>query len=277
LKFFVRSSASEKAERVRFRDAIVATVSAARRGIAVVGEGDAEDATVIAAHDRWRQKYGDEEWSPIPADDVYELLEEIVQPREFGLERVRRGSFAGQVDADIIRVLRVAPYKGYSYGLEWGVSLAFVPHEFERRVRFHRTLKSAALDLFEDAVEELGRRGGDERDGSIPAGYGAEVFRRDATQLWRLVRPRVEEWWGSTTTVARVLARARAQKTAQPVPRHWPEPALVEAFALARLGRDEEARLALESWLRARARASWPPTAVDNLSRALEQVRPSAE
>jgi hypothetical protein len=101
------------------------------------------------------------------------------RPSDLALAPIRRGLFGRQVNADIIQLLRFAPYKGYSYGFEWGVSLLFVPHDFERNVRsvrFHRPLKSPHFDLFEDAGDEFRRRGGDERDGFIPASHGAEVF-----------------------------------------------------------------------------------------------------
>lgn len=165
MRFFVRSSQGKAAERTRFRDAIFAAVKATRRGgMAIVGEGapDAEDEAIIAAYKRWQRKYGDEEWALLPAGDVYQLLEEIAQPAQLGLEPIRRGLFGRQVNSDVIQLLRFAPYKGYSYGFEWGVSVSFVPHDLERtvrRVRFHRTLKSAKFDLFEDAADEFARRG----------------------------------------------------------------------------------------------------------------------
>jgi hypothetical protein len=82
--------------------------------MAIVGEGapDAEDEAVIAAYRREQRKYGNEEWAPLPADDVYQLLEEIVEPAALGLAPIRRGRFGRQVDADIIQLLRFSAYKG---------------------------------------------------------------------------------------------------------------------------------------------------------------------
>jgi hypothetical protein len=274
MRFFVRSSTAEPVERHRrFPDAIVSAVKAARSGgIAIVGDGDASDVDdVIESYEAWRRKYGDEEWSPIPADEVHTLLGEIAEPARLGLEPIRRGLFGRQVGLDIIQLLAFRAYKGYSYGFVWGISLAFVPHEFERRVRFHRTPKSAKFDLFEQAHEEFGRRGGNERDGAVPAGYGADVFRRDGTHAWEFVRPRIEEWWASTTAVEGVLGRAREQMTAAAGFQHWPEPALVEAFALARLGRGDEARKALSNWL-VRRGDDFRRTTPENLAAALEKV-----
>jgi hypothetical protein len=124
MRFFVRSSAGAPVEHHRrLRDAIYAAVKAAKRGgIAIVGDGDpSEDDDIIAAHEFWRRKYGDEEISAVPADDVYALLEEVAAPASLGLEPIRRGLFGRQVSDDIIQVLRFAPYKGYSYGFQWGV------------------------------------------------------------------------------------------------------------------------------------------------------------
>jgi hypothetical protein len=275
MRFFVRSTQGGTAEGLRLRDAILAAVKVTRRGgMAIVGDGDPSgDDDLIEAHAYWRRRYGDKRWAPLRADDVHRLLVEIVQPGELGLEPIRRGWFGRRVGSDIVQLLHFAPAKGYSYGIHWGVSLAFVPHEFQRRIRFHRTLRSAHLDLFENSAEEFRRRGGNERDGFIAAGYGADVFRRDATAAWDFVRPRVEEWWASTATVEGVLAHAREQIAATAVPRHWPDPALVAPFALARLRRGDEARSALDEWLAARAELE--SSVATSLFGALEKVQPA--
>ena len=218
-----------------------------------------------------------EESAPLRADAVYRLLDEITQPPAIGLEAIRRGWFGRRVAPDIVQVLHFSAAKGGTYVIQWGVSLAFVPHEFERRIRFHRTLKSVDLDLFEGAPEEFARRGRNERDGFVAAGYGECVFRRDATAAWEFVRPRVAEWWASTATVDGVLARTREQMAAALGPRHWPDAALVEAFALARLGRDDEARSRLGDWLATRGSlGARSAVAAENLARALSKVHSAA-
>jgi hypothetical protein len=139
-------------------------------------------------------------------------------------------------------------------------------------------LKSARFDLFEAAADEFARRRRDERDGFITAGYGIDVFRREATAAWELVRPRVREWFASTATVEGVLGRAREQRTSPCVPRHWPDPTLVAAFALAQLGRDGEAQAALDDWLATRgSHIGIAATAADKLGAALQKARPSAK
>jgi hypothetical protein len=129
------------------------------------------------------------------------------------------------------------------------------------------------LDLWESAADEFERRGGDELDGFVPASYGAEVLRRDTSYAWQFVYPRVEEWFATTATVEGVLARAREQMALPGVPAHWPEPSLVAAFTLARLGRDEDAHRALEEWLATRgSHIKIAPQAAENLALALKKV-----
>jgi hypothetical protein len=54
---------------------------------------------------------------------------------------------------------------------------------------------------------------------------------------------------------------------------HWPDPALVAVFALARLGRESEARRELDEWLATRARDSdRTRTATENLAVALTKA-----
>lgn len=218
-----------------------------------------------------------EESAPLRADAVYRLLDEITQPPAIGLEAIRRGWFGRRVAPDIVQVLHFSAAKGGTYVIQWGVSLAFVPHEFERRIRFHRTLKSVDLDLFEGAPEEFARR-------------GPQRARRVRRRRLRGVRlpprrhrcvgvrpPRVAEWWASTATVDGVLARTREQMAAALGPRHWPDAALVEAFALARLGRDDEARSRLGDWLATRGSlGARSAVAAENLARALAKVQSAA-
>jgi hypothetical protein len=117
------------------------------------------------------------------------------------------------------------------------------------------------------------QRGGNERDGFIAVGYGERVFRRDAVAAWELARPRVAEWWASTASLEGVLAQACEQVAATRVPRHWPDPALVAAFALARFGRGDEGRRALDDWIETRASVS--TTAAENLTSAFDKVQSS--
>ena len=227
---------------------------------------------IVNHRERWRKKFGDEEVSPVSPRLVYGELERIVEPERLGLERIRDRFYGRAVDADIVRLLAFQPYKGGAYGIRWGVSLSFVPHDFERGIRFHRTLRSARFDLFEDALDVAG---GDSLDDRVVHGlYGERVFRESAERAWRLLAEHVSRWWSETWTVDGVLETARAQAEAPPATAgHWPPPRLVEAFSLARLGHRDHAEDVLSRWTADR-REELGPRAVANLDAALDKVTP---
>jgi hypothetical protein len=192
---------------------------------------------IVNHRERWRTKFGDKGLSPVPARVVYEELERIVEPARLGLERIRARLYGREVDADIVRVLTFQPYKGGAYGIiRWGVSLSFVPHDFERVVRFHRALRWVRFDLFEDALDVAGGDSLDDR--VIHSLYGARVFRESAERAWRLLADHVPRWWRHTSTVA-----------------------------------GDQGENVLSSWMADR-REELGPRAVANLGAALEKVAP---
>jgi hypothetical protein len=234
-----------------------------------MGSGDAR-----GSWSRVRADPPHEGWSWVAADRIYAVAEEITAPHQMGFERIRKGFFARLVDADITHVLRLSPYKGYQYGFTWGVSLAVVPHEWKRGLRFHRSLKTAHLDLWENAHEEKVREGGNERDGFASGLRGERTLRRELERSWKFVAPRAETWWASTTTLEGVLNRAREQVTRPPASTdklHNPRPELVMTFVLATLGQMEDAVRTLDEFIAQRAPEMAPPER-DNLRSALQRV-----
>lgn len=82
----------------------------------------------------------DGHWNFIPADEVYRVFEKIVVLSGFQL--IRKGMLARQVSEEIIHLINLAAYKGAIYGIQWGVSLNYVPHRWENELRWHRSIKS---------------------------------------------------------------------------------------------------------------------------------------
>ena len=213
----------------------------------------------------------------VPAGRVHALAEEIAATAEMGFQRIGKGLFARPVSADITHVCKLSAYKGYSYGFTWGISLAFVPHEWTRGIKFHRTFKSARLDLWENAHEEKAREGGNERDEFISGLDGEHTLRRQLNRSWKFAAPRAEAWWASTTTLQGVLDRAKDQIMRPPASTdklHYPGPELVLAFVLARLGKIDAAIRALGEFISQRA-PEMSPAERDNLRSALERISPN--
>lgn len=139
-------------------------------------------------------------------------------------------------------VLEVVHTKGAGLSLRWGVSLSYLPRPLDgssRPLRYHRTRKSATLDLFEFADQAI--------DGAVvfpawrrPAAmlWSAQEF--DA--LWEACEPRARRFWEQTRQPSEVLARADLQVDETAARLNFPAPAVVAAFCCARLSRSEEAR-----------------------------------
>ena len=54
-------------------------------------------------------------------------------------------------DQDIRPMFSIRAWKGATYAPSWGISLAMVPHLSGQTAKWHRTHKSAAFDIWEDA------------------------------------------------------------------------------------------------------------------------------
>jgi hypothetical protein len=159
--------------------------------------------------------------------------------------RVRDGFYARRADADIAQVLRCAAWKGGQYTLDWGVSLSYVPHKLDTKLAFHRTLKSARLDLWEDARSLAEREGGDWRDPYIDMIHGERRLHRQLARVWGWAQPRAVAWWARAADLEGVLAVARNEVERRPLvidEIKWPRPQLVVVLTLARLGRVREAK-----------------------------------
>lgn len=165
----------------------------------------------------------------------------------FSLERDRR--FARVATPDITHLIELQPWKGQQFAFRWGVSLSFLPHRWTRRPEYHRTLRSARMDLFHMLADDLadhdphpGRR-----EGQIDGLHGEAVLRRDLEDAWDALRERMLHWLGAAADVEAIAAMAaqQAERIAQGSVGHSPSPLLVQAFCLARLGRRSEAAATL--------------------------------
>jgi len=91
------------------------------------------------------EKYGG--WRQVPANRIYEIFVEIIQPGEIGFVKLRRGFLARKIDEDIGHAIKLDALKGASYGISYGLTLSYVPYPYVPKLRWHRTAKSTELAL----------------------------------------------------------------------------------------------------------------------------------
>jgi hypothetical protein len=214
--------------------------------------------------DRDFQRSGNVE---ISADRRQTLFNDHTRLADEGFTEVRRGYFVRPSTSEIFHVLHHSVGK-HSTHLHWGVSLSFVPHGFESQIRFHRTLKSAQLDL----------SAGDGGPGACFL-HGEPPFVRDLAAMWARSKGRASRFWSVGSSVEGVLTLADELLSTAPDKWGWtpdiathPSPRFVKAFVLARLGRVDEAGSELLEWA---TRFAGEPRAAERLEgaqRALAQV-----
>jgi hypothetical protein len=181
----------------------------------------------------------------VPADRLYAMLDEaLAEYDRLGLSPVRRGLYALPQSADITSILRLESWKGGTYSLSWGVSLAYVPNKLASKLVFHRTFKSSRFDLWEDGRSVAEREGCDWREFLVSVLDGERQARQDLSRAVAWTHPRAQAWWREAATLEGVLGLASVQVRRRPHvidDLHWPRPHLVMILTLACLGRREEA------------------------------------
>lgn len=217
----------------------------------------------VSNEDSRRYGYGE-----VPAAQRQDLFNEHTRLDEHGFTEVRRGYFVREGAPEIHHVLSHFAGKHSTY-IRWGLSLAFVPHEFGERLRFHRTLKSAQLDLFDQDWDERG------------ASYLHTVtpWRREMVAMWQRAWPQAEQFWARGASVEGVSELA-AELSAEPPGEYGftldgffvTGPRFVHAMTLARLGREAEARATLAEWAAGWGTDLGTKFSVSGAERALEHV-----
>jgi len=133
------------------------------------------------------EKYG---YGAVAAREAYAMFEGMASPGLGGFSIIKPGRFARQVNVDLIHILGLGARKGWSYTVSWGASLPYLPEVRGGRLRWHRTLKSAIFDLWEDPFEYLASpdQGGYISGNYIAQnGFGPQYLRETMTQMWSAV------------------------------------------------------------------------------------------
>jgi hypothetical protein len=188
-------------------------------------------------------------WELVPAAKIYEIFAMVVKVP--GFQSIAKGILARQITSDIVHVIKLEHYKGAFYGFRWGVSLTYLPHTWDGGLRWHRTLKTARLDLFDqffDLPPALNRS-------TLPPGasvpsslHGVELFQQDLLIKWKDCETTIAEWLDCARNLEGVLSMSSEQShRVWKGPQHDPPPGLVYAFTLARIGRGQEAHKQLRA------------------------------
>jgi len=192
------------------------------------------------------------DWVPTPAAEVDSIIAAVADPL-----LVAAGFCAGarrrwvRSFPPVRHVFELASMKGATLAPRWGVSLDFVPHVKGNALAWHRTDKSAILDLAYDPIDfepDAERRWG------LGTMHGAKELRRDAERVLPMAIERALSWLADARELPSVLARAEWLRTTdRPGNRfgfeNWVQQPLAYAFLLARTGDVEAGLRALDRWI----------------------------
>lgn len=215
------------------------------------------------------EKYGS--WQKVPADRIYSIAEEVISSSSNGFVSPKRGWWAREFAAETFQVVKLDALKGAAYGLSYGLSLPYVPYPYLPRAKWHRSIKSASLDLREQPQVHLADSTNLGAHGFVASSLlGEKCFRDEFGALWKACWPRISEWFQSTRSTEGVLQKCAAHlaRSAGEV-KYIPGARLVRAFAYAKVGRRDAAMAELDIFLQEYEEGE---EARQNLYSALAQV-----
>jgi len=215
-------------------------------------------------------KYGHES---VPASEIYHTFDKIAQPAQYGFLVVKTGLYGKAIINDIVHLLKLQAQKGASYTVWWGVSLSYVAHAWEASLRWHRTLKPSRFDLFETPFDysSVSSANWREREKYLAHSLNGKRFLRETLEtMWKRIRQPALAWFSSMQSLDDILQKWHEQAVREWIGQHHhPDPMMVYAFTLGRMGRTTEAQASLDTYLVLDLES---PQAQDNLKRALAQI-----
>jgi hypothetical protein len=169
--------------------------------------------------------------------------------------------------------LKLRPFKGAAYDICFGVSLSYVPYPYAPKLKWHRTMKSANLDLFEAPQVEWPSNHEEAEKANphlISASFGEECFREELYRAWQKSSPQAHAWFEAARTLQVIAYKCAEQLSRkQDSVRYLPGARLVRAFTLAKLGRRAESESELARFLEEYHETEQAST---NLRAALQQM-----
>src|ERR1035437_2683634 len=210
-----------------------------------------ENELSIAYEKRNKERFTKYGWDFVSDAIAISIFESVVRPSINDFTFVKKGTFVKQISEDIFHVLT---FKQGRYGpvFGWGVSLSFVPHQWdEDGCKFHRTLKSARCDLWEhqrNLIKETPETKLFPYN-HIDASHGSVCLFEDLMRTWENLQSPVRNWLAPIATINDVLRQAKLMAdNHNNYGGHTPQ--LKYAFTLAKMGRFEEGSAVLEELMK---------------------------
>jgi len=137
----------------------------------------------------------------VPAKRVDAILDSTFGAalRAAGFLEIRHRVWARTRIPEITDVFNIHALKGASLSPLWGFSIAFVPHVSAGKVKWHRTPKSARLDVRYDPMDfTRSKEGGDPVLDTL---YGESKLREQASALAPSITTQAASFWGGVKEV----------------------------------------------------------------------------
>lgn len=185
----------------------------------------------------------------VPAAEVDAIVSADADPllQAAGFARVRRRWVRAR--PPIRHVFELESLKGATRSPRWGISFDFVPHLKGSTLAWHRTDKSALLDLVYDPIDFDPDW---ERAWGIATLHGAEALRRRTQVVIPRAVSAAVAWLDRVRDAPTALVCAESLRSTKAIRfgfDNYVQAPLAYAFLLARTGSTDAARRVLDEWI----------------------------
>jgi hypothetical protein len=198
----------------------------------------------------YRERVARYDAEQVPVAQLREHFDRVAALARVGFEPTKPGLYARSVQDGIVQLAKLLSFKDGTCSLQWGVSLPWMPHEFQPKPKWHRTLKSARMDLFEWPVTLAPVAGESPNEWHVRLSHGPEHMALTFDAMWRRLGPRMNAFFERVSDGNAVLVAAQSQcaDRDESFLCHSPDPRLVLAFTAAHLADSVTAAQALDHY-----------------------------
>jgi hypothetical protein len=168
-------------------------------------------------------------------ENIGPLADSLLQPQGFVSHKPLH--WIRSADAPLRQLFEYRQLKGGALAPAWGFSLDFVPHLAARKIKWHRTEKSALFDAFVDGQVY--------RDLVLTYMYGISGLLDDLSSRVTSAVEMATAWWERGLNLQQVYSIVEELRS-RPGSEFYTQLPMANAFCLARSGREAEGRFELE-------------------------------